>query len=102
MSIMFVDGAEAPSTNIMDMVSPYAPGKTHLVGLGLRLGLVGLGGLGLGLIGLGLVGLGLGLVGLGLGLGLHLINFCYIPAFFLHFGTSAPNQHMHCVMNYCS
>ena len=26
MSIMFVDGAEAPSTNIMDMVSPYAPG----------------------------------------------------------------------------
>ena len=23
---MFVDGAEAPSTNIMDMVSPYAPG----------------------------------------------------------------------------
>jgi len=26
MSIMFADGAEAPSTNIMDMVSPYAPG----------------------------------------------------------------------------
>ena len=26
MSIMFVDGAEAPSANIMDMVSPYAPG----------------------------------------------------------------------------
>ena len=26
MSIMFVDGAEAPSTNIMNMVSPYAPG----------------------------------------------------------------------------
>ena len=25
MSIMFVDGAEAPSTNIIDMVSPYAP-----------------------------------------------------------------------------
>ena len=24
MFIMFVDGAEAPSTNIMDMVSPYA------------------------------------------------------------------------------
>ena len=24
MSIMFVDGAEAPFTNIMDMVSPYA------------------------------------------------------------------------------
>ena len=29
MSIMFVDGAEAPSTNIMDMVSAYAPGKKH-------------------------------------------------------------------------
>ena len=27
MPIMFVDGAVAPSTNIMDMVSPYAPGK---------------------------------------------------------------------------
>ena len=26
MSIMFADGAEAPSANIMDMVSPYAPG----------------------------------------------------------------------------
>ena len=26
MSIMFVDGPEAPSTNIMDMVLPYAPG----------------------------------------------------------------------------
>ena len=26
MSIMFADGAEAPSTNIMYMVSPYAPG----------------------------------------------------------------------------
>ena len=26
-SIMFVDDAEAPSTNIMDMVSPYAPGS---------------------------------------------------------------------------
>ena len=26
MSIMFVDGAEPPSTNIMDMVSPHAPG----------------------------------------------------------------------------
>ena len=26
MSILFVDGAVAPSTNIMDMVSPYAPG----------------------------------------------------------------------------
>ena len=25
MSIMFVDDAEAPSTKIMDMVSPYAP-----------------------------------------------------------------------------
>ena len=26
MSIMFAGGAEAPSANIMDMVSPYAPG----------------------------------------------------------------------------
>ena len=26
MSIMFAGGAEVPSTNIMHMVSPYAPG----------------------------------------------------------------------------
>ena len=36
MSIMFVDGAEAPSTNIMDMVSLYVPGFALCISLYLK------------------------------------------------------------------